>query len=208
MCTFCLASEDHKDHAFIVLEDIYYSMKQDIKNDTEDLQKVLFPKYEELRNELEKEISNLSEGYKRLTTEISKEGEKWHKKIDSIVNKMHNDLSEIEVNHRHVLQQHLVEIQQIESLIKDTLTALMKLKDSNNVTTVLEYRPENNKYTSLPDKFLCWLPSFYPKPINSNLVQNMFGTVCNWKLSDSPEVISTLSSRHNLLRCVFVHNEQ
>lgn len=208
MCTFCLASEDQKDHAFIVLEDIYYSMKQDIKNDTEDLQKVLFPKYEELRNELEKEISNLSEGYKRLTTEISKEGEKWHKKIDSIVNKMHNDLSDIEVNHRHVLQQHLVEIQQIESLIKDTLTALMKLKDSNNVTTVLEYRPENNKYTSLPDKFQCWLPSFYPKPINSNLVQNMFGTVCNWKLSDSPEVISTLSSRHNLLRCVFVHNEQ
>lgn len=55
--------------------------KQDIKKDTEDLQKVLFPKYEELRNELEKEISNLSEGYKRLTTEISKEGEKWHKKL-------------------------------------------------------------------------------------------------------------------------------
>lgn len=208
ICTFCLASEDHKDHAFIVLEDIYKSMKQDIKKDTEDLQKVLFPKYEELRSELEKEISNLSEGYKRLTTEISKQGEKWHRKIDSIVNKMHNDLSEIEVNHRHALQQHLVEIQQIESLIKDTLTALMKLEDSNNVTTVLEYTPENNKYTSLPDKFQCWLPSFYPKPINSNLVHNMFGTVCNWKLSDSPEVINTFSSRHNLLRCVFVHNEQ
>lgn len=120
-------------------------MKQDIKKDTEDLQKVLFPKYEELRSELEKEISNLSEGYKRLTTEISKQGEKWHRKIDSIVNKMHNDLSEIEVNHRHALQQHLVEIQQIESLIKDTLTALMKLEDSNNVTIVLEYTPENNK---------------------------------------------------------------
>lgn len=36
----------------------------------------------------------------------------------------------------------------------------------------------------------------------------MFGPVCNWKLSDSPEVINTFSSRHNLLRCVFVHNEQ
>lgn len=36
----------------------------------------------------------------------------------------------------------------------------------------------------------------------------MFGTVCNWKLSDSPEVINTFSSRHNLLRCVFVHSEQ
>lgn len=87
------------------------------------------------------------------------------------------------------------------------MTALMKLEDSNNVTTILEYRSENNKYTSLPDKFQCWLPSFYPKPINSNLVHNMFGTVCNWKLSDSPEVINTFRSRHNLLRCVFVHNE-
>lgn len=48
---------------------------------------------------MEKEILNLSEGYKRLMIEIFKEGEKWYKKIDSIVNKMYNDLLEIEVNY-------------------------------------------------------------------------------------------------------------
>lgn len=208
ICTFCVASEDHKGHAFIVLEDMYKAMKQDIKKDTEDLQNVLFPNYEELRNELENEIAILGEGYERVKTEILKQGKKWHTEIDSIVNKMHNDVLEIEKNHRHVLQQHLSEIQQIESLIKGTLSALKKLEDSNNVTTVLEYRPENNKYATLPSKLQCWLPSFYPKPIDSDLVYNMFGTVCNLKLSYSPEVLNTFSSKHNLLRCVFAHSEQ
>lgn len=43
----------------------------------------------------------------------------------------------------------------IESLIKDTLSTLKKLEDSNNVTTVLEYRPAHNKYATLPAKFQC-----------------------------------------------------
>lgn len=66
ICTFCLASEDHKGHVFIVLEYIYKAMKQDIKTDTEDLQNVLFPNYDESRNELEKEIAILGERYERL----------------------------------------------------------------------------------------------------------------------------------------------
>lgn len=45
-------------------------------------------------------------GYKKLTTEISKQGELWHSDIDIILNKMKFEVGEIKVKHKEILQKH------------------------------------------------------------------------------------------------------
>lgn len=52
ICVLCIASDEHKGHDFIVLEDIYKTKKECIEKDIGEIEKVIAPTYEEIKNEL------------------------------------------------------------------------------------------------------------------------------------------------------------
>lgn len=72
---------------FFVLEDCYTKKKHDIEKYTVEIKEVFSPTYEEIRNEIENNISILDGKYEELTETVSKQGQKWHKELKALSSK-------------------------------------------------------------------------------------------------------------------------
>lgn len=110
VCSSCLASEQHKGHSFLEIFEVYKTKKQTIEKDFERLENLISPSYEEIVQDLEKQLASLDGGYEKLTSEISKHGEDLHREIDFVINKTKTEIIEIKVKHNNILQKHLNEI--------------------------------------------------------------------------------------------------
>ncbi|XP_065937721.1 uncharacterized protein [Magallana gigas] len=226
VCSSCMASKQHKGHNFVEVTEVYIAKKNDIKKDTKELENHISPTYEEIALDLENQLANLDGGYDKLTTTMSKQGEQWHREIDIIVNKMKTEISEIKVKHKELLQKHLNEIKQIQSLIKETLHALMKIEESTEVFTTIEYSSKIREFSKLPPKVQVSLPTFIPKPIDSEKLYSLFGHITplstateeqillqnqpytpDRELLDEPELVATIQTGYDYLRSVTCINE-
>lgn len=177
ICTICSASDQVKGHDFVVLDDLCESKKLDIKRDIKELEKFISPTYEDAANNLENQITNLEKEYEKLTTDLSKKQEEWHKEIDKVVSRMKDKIDGFKVKHRDVLVKHLNEIKKIKTSIQESLSAFRELEESNVVSSIMDYRTRNKEFSKLPPKVTVSMTTFYPKTINSDQIFDMFGSL-------------------------------
>ncbi|XP_052676952.1 uncharacterized protein LOC128158234 [Crassostrea angulata] len=226
VCSSCMASKQHKGHNFVEVTEVFKAKKDDIKKDTKELENHISPTYEEIAFDLENQLANLDGGYDKLTTTMSKQGEQWHREIDIIVNKMKTEISEIKVKHKELLQKHLNDIKQIQSLIKETLHNLRKIEESTEVSPIIEYSSKIREFSKLPPKVQVSLPTFIPKAIDREKLYSWFGEITplstateeiifsqnppytsDRELLDEPELVATIQTGYEKLRCVTCVNE-
>nr|XP_034306449.1 RANBP2-like and GRIP domain-containing protein 5/6 isoform X2 [Crassostrea gigas] len=181
VCSSCMASKQHKGHNFVEVTEVYKAKKDDIKKDTKELKNHISPTYEEIALDLDNQLANLDGGYDKLTTTISKQGEQWHKEIDIVINKMTTEISDIKVKHKELLQKHLNDIKQIQSLIKKTLHALRKIEKSTKVSPIIEYSSKIREFSKFPPKVHVPMPTFIPKPIDRDKLYTFFGQIVDDK---------------------------
>lgn len=177
ICTICSASDQVKGHDFVVLDDLCKTKKFDIKKDIKELEEVISPTYVDAANNLENQIANLEKEYEKLTTELSKKQEEWHKEIDKVVSRMKDKIDGFKVKHRDVLVKHLNEIKKIKTSIEESLSAFRELEESNVVSSIMDYRPRNKEFSKLPPKVTVSMTTFHPKTINSDQIFDMFGSL-------------------------------
>nr|XP_034307664.1 tripartite motif-containing protein 2-like [Crassostrea gigas] len=159
---------------------------------------------------------------------MSKQGEEWHKEIDRSIKQMKNEINEIKVSHRDILMKHLKEIKQIESMIKKNLSTLKDLqRESNVVSTIIEYSSRNNEFGKLPPKIHVEVPTFCPRPVDRIEAKTLIGSIkpltsatiengytlkkqrgSSRELLDTPVVINTFNTGYTNLRYVFFYSEQ
>nr|XP_034317437.1 uncharacterized protein LOC105345308 [Crassostrea gigas] len=198
ICSSCTASEHHRGHIFVEVLHSYKTQKEIVKKDTEELENSISPKYEEIARDLENQLANLDGGYEKLTKTMSKQGEQWHREIDAIINKMKTEISEIKVKHRDILQKHLDEIKQIQSLIKDTFLILIELEKSTEVSPTIEYSSKIREFSKLPHKAQVTLPTFIPKSVDRNKLYTLFGEIT--PLSTATKEVSPLNQPNTSVR--------
>nr|XP_022295770.1 uncharacterized protein LOC111105703 [Crassostrea virginica] len=227
LCTHCFASKQHKEHEFLKLEESFSAKKNHILKDREELEEQILPTYEEIADDLEIQISNLDDNYKKLTTAISKQREEIHREVDNAFNKMENEICEIKMKHQGILQKHLNEIKQSKSLMQQALLALNKMEESNEVSTTIQYSSNNEEFCKLPPKVHVSMPKFIPKKIEREELWSLFGKLTPLsttleervftakkpntsvrELLDEPEVLNTINTGHANLRSVTCLNEE
>ncbi|XP_055999423.1 uncharacterized protein LOC130047839 [Ostrea edulis] len=231
VCSFCndnlLSSDEHKGHTFLILSEIYNRKRAGITKDSEEIEKVISPTYEEMVTDLETQITNLDGEYVKFTTVVTKHGEEWHKKIDNVINKMKNEIEEMKTKHQEILKKHLDEIKQIQSLIEQSLITLKEMEESNEVSVTMEYRSQNKEFRKLPPKVRVSLPIFSPNTIDSeqfykslgSLIPLSFTTDDNGytlkkaetspkELMDEPELVTTINTGYAYLRNVTCLSEE
>eukprot|EP00105_Crassostrea_gigas_P042295 XP_019926443.1 PREDICTED: uncharacterized protein LOC105336900 [Crassostrea gigas] len=177
VCTLCMASRQHKGHTIWVLDDVYKTKKEHMKKDAEELQNLVYLTYKEMANDLKAQMANLDKDYKNLTTEMSKQGEEWHKEIDNIKRAMKTELSEIKEKHKDILQKQLDEIKQKQSLILQALQATKQMEESNELSIAIGYNSNNREFSKPPTKVKVSLPTFIPKPIDRKKLYSLFGKI-------------------------------
>ncbi|XP_052677734.1 uncharacterized protein LOC128158814 isoform X2 [Crassostrea angulata] len=227
VCSSCMASEQHTGHRFVEVKHEFETKKEIIKKDKVELGVSISPKYEEIAFELENQLANLDEGYEKLTTEITKQGEEWHTEIDIVINKMKTEINEIKLEHESILKKHLNEIKQMQSLIKETLIVLGELEKSTEISTAIEYISKIKTFSKLPPRVNVMLPTFIPKPIDQEHLFNFFGQIiplCNTiqenvlsinqlktsvrELLDKLELVASIQTGLNAIYSVSYLNEE
>ncbi|XP_062593873.1 uncharacterized protein LOC134255369 [Saccostrea cucullata] len=227
VCSLCITSDTHKGHAIRTLSDIFNSKKEIIGKDTEELEKIISPTYEEIATDIETQIANLDEEYENLLTAVTEHGEEWHKKIDNIVNKMKTEIEEIKIKHICILKKHLGGIKQIQNLIKQTLLKLYKIDESNEVSMIMEYSSKIKDLSRIPPKVEISLPTFNPKSKDTEYFYTLFGSLTQLstktkengyklkkqetptrELLEEPELITSIDTGYEELRSVACLSEE
>nr|XP_022302401.1 uncharacterized protein LOC111110271 [Crassostrea virginica] len=223
VCSHCTASSQHSGHKFLHLEELFTTSKKCIQNDRDELNNTIIPTYEEIINELEIEIASLDGEYKKLTTEMSKQRAEIHREVDMAINQMEEEIGEIKVKHRSILQKHLDEIKQLQSLMQHTLSALNEMEESNKVIPTIHYTSKTEKFSKLPPKVNVSMSKFIRKQIKKEDLSSFVGKLIPFstvleervftakkpnKLLDEPEVLNTIKTGHKNLHSVTCLNEE
>ncbi|XP_055998948.1 uncharacterized protein LOC125655126 [Ostrea edulis] len=230
VCSMCTISADkHKGHTFSVLSEIYNERKAGIAKDSEEIENIISPTYEEVVTDLETQITNLDGEYAKFKTVFTKYGEELQKEIDNVINKMKNEIEEMKIKHLEILKKHLDEIKQIQSLIEQSLITLKKMEKSNEVSVTMEYRSKNKEFRKLPPKVRVSLPTFSPNTIDSeqlfkslrsliplSITRDDNGYTCTLmkaetspkELIDEPELVATINTGYENLRSVTCLSEK
>nr|XP_034304679.1 uncharacterized protein LOC117682043 isoform X2 [Crassostrea gigas] len=177
ICTTCASSEEHYSHKFIEISKNIDSKKELIQKDLQELEKSIYPKYQEIASINQVQKSALNENSQKLTTEIDKHGEDLHREINTIIRNMKSNVEETDTKHLAVLDKQEDEIKHTISEITQTIAKLKTLMDSNDVSRVSAYKSRNDEFRRLPPKLTVSLPSFTPQKINKEQLYQQFGSL-------------------------------
>ncbi|XP_065929562.1 tripartite motif-containing protein 3-like [Magallana gigas] len=173
----CVSSKEHRGHDFIDRVETLENRKKIMRRDLQELEKSIYPKYQEIASIIPVQKADLKENSKNITTAIDKHEEDLHREIDTIIKKLKSDLAEMDSKHLIVLNKQENEVKCTISEIKQCIADLKKLLDSNNVSLVSAYKSRNVKFRRLPPKITATLPNFNPPKINKEQLQQQFGSL-------------------------------
>uniref|UniRef100_A0A8W8LKM8 Tripartite motif-containing protein 2 n=1 Tax=Magallana gigas TaxID=29159 RepID=A0A8W8LKM8_MAGGI len=171
------SSKEHYSHKFIEISKNIDSRKEIIQKDLQELEKCIYPRYQEIASIIPVQKSALNENSQKLTTEIDKHGEDLHREINTIIRNMKSNMEEMDTKHLAVLDKQEDEIKHTIPEITQTITELKTLLDSNDVSRVSAYKSRNDEFRRLPPKLTVSLPSFTPQKIYKEQLYQQFGSL-------------------------------
>ncbi|XP_052676824.1 tripartite motif-containing protein 2-like [Crassostrea angulata] len=152
ICTKCASCENHRGHTFIELIKIVDGKKNIIQKDLEELEKSIFPKYQEIASKIQARKPDLNK-------------------------KLKSDVDEMDIKNLAVLNEQENEITRINSKITQSIADLNKLLNSNDVRRVTAYKSRNAEFIGLLPKLTISLPHFTLQNINKNQLCQQLGSL-------------------------------
>ena len=167
ICKQCVSSSEHSWHKKEDVVQFYKRKKEDIKNDLEDLEKSIYPKFIEAASKIQVQRTHVTKCHQKLHTDMTKDGETAvmctqfaTSRTKLVITIITNILQKMQIFTEARNDRYLAVINKQEDAINQSITEikriilnLKRLQDSSNVCAVLEYNSKNEEFRSLYNKF-------------------------------------------------------
>lgn len=178
ICVHCVASQVHKGHDFLQHIETNMSKVKVIQKDLRELEKMIYPKYQEIAADIQFQKTELYNNAQSLTTDIEKLGQDWHRKIENLTKKLKSDIDEMFCKDFLVLDRQENEISRSISEIFQRILVLKKMLYSADSALIDAYVSRNSKFRKLPlIQITKSLPCFSAKEIDMEELAHRFGTL-------------------------------
>lgn len=77
----CASSGNHKRHKQVDILKRFVIKKEDLQTDFQELQKSIYPIYQEIKSYIAFQKANVYQNSQKLTTVLNNQGKKWHREI-------------------------------------------------------------------------------------------------------------------------------
>ncbi|XP_062569639.1 uncharacterized protein LOC134231677 [Saccostrea cucullata] len=181
-CPKCVISPTHKRHHFKSLKDLMNSKKENIEKERKRLKETVYSTFEEIVTDIETRLAEIDGKYEKLTLEVTKHGEEWHREIDKVIEKNKEDINDKKNQHRDALNQHLNDIKKLAADIRQSILETEDILQSKEVIKSLSYEIKSEKFTKLPSKLIVKFPEFTENN-NRDQCSQLFGSLSSLSIT-------------------------
>ncbi|XP_062620419.1 E3 ubiquitin-protein ligase TRIM71-like [Saccostrea cucullata] len=177
VCSTCKSSEKHHGHEFTDILKKVRSKRKELEKDLEELEKIIYPAYEEIILDLNNEKANFESHYENVTTAVTKQEKNLQSELNVIVKKETYEINKMKDKHLVALNEQENEIKQITSEVKQSICDVRKILYSTDVSRISAYKSRNKEFRCLPPKLNVTLPRFSPHQINTGQLYQSLGSL-------------------------------
>lgn len=152
ICDQCDSYEKHSGHLKVDIIEHFESKKEILEKDLRELEKFIYPRYQEIVSNIPVQKDELGKCSKKLIMDLNKQSDVWHREIDLIIKNMKYYVNKVESKHLSVLNKHEDKISNTISDIQQIIAKLKRLQNSKDVSLVSEYKSRNAEFRRLPPK--------------------------------------------------------
>ncbi|XP_052699314.1 uncharacterized protein LOC128176806 [Crassostrea angulata] len=175
ICILCVSIK-HRSHEMSELSDKIEELLKVIAKENDRLQSSKH-ELERILDHTTKLLSSIPSIYKLRKNEVTARGEEWHKQIEETVNKLHQELDDMQKEHEAVLQKQKKEFQKMIGKVDEMNGKTIKLQKSKNVKEMQTFVPVIQNRKNLNEVSQYSFPTFYECKIDPNYLQTYFGYV-------------------------------
>uniref|UniRef100_A0A8B8BX04 Uncharacterized protein LOC111113826 n=1 Tax=Crassostrea virginica TaxID=6565 RepID=A0A8B8BX04_CRAVI len=201
ICLHCVASGEHEKHEIEDILKMFGSKMELMQKDLQDLEKSIYPKYQEAATNIQVQKSEVNERSEKLKKALDKQGEALHTEIDTIIQEMKSDIDDMDAKHIAAIDQQEDAINNTIPEIKQFILDLKRLLDTSDVCLVSKYTSRTEEFRSLPAQFEVTLPTFTPQEINREQIHKQIGSLSELSirhsLLDDPRILAAIQTEYN-----------
>nr|XP_022303929.1 uncharacterized protein LOC111111319 [Crassostrea virginica] len=177
ICTSCISSGKHIGHKQLEIFADFESKKEVLRRDLQELEKFIFPKYQESAAIIKTQKTDQLKHSQKLTAELNKQGEALHREINTIIQRKHAEIDEMDRQHAATIEKQEDVINKALHEIKQVIQDLKSLLDTSDVGLVSKYRSRIAEFRKLPHKLKISLPKIFPLKINREELLQQIGSL-------------------------------
>ena len=178
ICASCISSGKHVGHKQVDIFENFENKKEILKRALQELDKSIFPKYQESAVIIKSQKTDQSKHFKKLTAKLNKQREALHREINTIIQRKQSEIDEMDRQHTTAIEKKEDIINKALHEIKQIIQDLKSLLDTSDVSLVSKYRSSRiHGFRKLPPKLKISLPNFLPQKINREELLKQLGFV-------------------------------
>ncbi|XP_011418815.3 E3 ubiquitin-protein ligase TRIM71 [Magallana gigas] len=195
LCHTCFSSAKHRRHK--ISDDLKKGKREKVKKDLKELKENIFPLYQNIALDLQREKTAVEKHYERLDAAVSKHGDNLLKKMKAVVEKGKSCIMEGKSKHISTLEKQEISIAKKMSKLDRHILKLKQLLDTSDEFIASEYESKNSKFNRMPSRKIIPLLKFVPNMIDENNLHQNFGFLTFSAVSqDKDGFIMTKPSAH------------